>query len=59
MSWHPQTVKLAVVSSHDIIYAYNRKGSEARIKNKSQYAILSLAWRFLKHLLINFKPYYN
>ncbi|XP_025419374.1 aladin-like [Sipha flava] len=45
MSWHPQTVKLAVVSSHDIIYVYNRKGSEARIKNKSQYAILSLAWR--------------
>lgn len=48
MDWHPQTSKLAIVSSHDIVYAYNHKGSEAKIKNKSQHAILSLAWRFLK-----------
>lgn len=53
MSWHPQTTKLAVASSHDVVYVYNRKGSEARIKKKSQYAILSLAWRFLEHLIIN------
>lgn len=48
MAWHPQTTKLAVVSSHDIVYVYNHKGSEARVHNKSQCAILSLAWRFFK-----------
>lgn len=46
MAWHPHTTKLAVVSSHDIVYVYNRKGAEARIKKSSQNAILSLAWRF-------------
>lgn len=45
MAWHPQTTKLAVVSSHDIIYVYNRKGSEAKIQKNTQSAILSLAWR--------------
>jgi len=45
MTWHPQVTKLAIVSSHDIVYVYNRKGSEAKIKKKSQSAILSLAWR--------------
>ncbi|XP_022180553.1 aladin-like isoform X2 [Myzus persicae] len=45
MAWHPQVTKLAIVSSHDIVYVYNRKGSEAKIKRKSQSAILSLAWR--------------
>lgn len=47
MAWHPQITKLAVVSSHDIVYVYNRKGVEAILKKKSQRAILSLAWRFL------------
>ncbi|KAL5238563.1 hypothetical protein ACI65C_005973 [Semiaphis heraclei] len=45
MSWHPQVTKVAIASSHDIVHVYNRKGSEAKIKNKSQNAILSLAWR--------------
>ncbi|XP_050530915.1 aladin-like isoform X2 [Daktulosphaira vitifoliae] len=45
MAWHPQTFKLAVVSSYDTIFVYNQKGIEARIKKKSQRSILSLAWR--------------
>jgi len=45
MAWHPQTTKLAVVSSHDIIFVYNHKGTEAKLQNKFQLAILSLAWR--------------
>ncbi|VVC42525.1 WD40/YVTN repeat-like-containing domain,WD40 repeat [Cinara cedri] len=45
MAWHSQTIKLAIASSHDIVFVYNQKGSEARIKNKSQSDILSLAWR--------------
>lgn len=51
MAWHPQTLKLAVVSSHDIVYVYNQKGTEARLQKKSQNAILSLAWRFLQFLI--------
>jgi len=47
MSWHPQVTKVAIASFHDIVHVYNRKGSEAKIKNKSQSAILSLAWRYL------------
>jgi len=57
MSWHPQGTKLAIVSSHDIIYVYNRKGSEAKIKKKSQSAILSLAWLFF--VLIIFIFFYH
>lgn len=45
MSWHPQITKLAIVSSHDIVHVYNLKGTEAKVKSKSQRAILSLAWR--------------
>jgi len=47
MSWHPQITKLAIVSSHDIVHVYNLKGTEAKVKSKSQRAILSLAWRYL------------
>lgn len=47
MSWHPQITKLAIVSSHDIVHVYNQKGTEAKVKSKSQRAILSLAWRYL------------
>lgn len=45
MAWHPQTIKLAIASSHDYVFIYNKKGVEAKIKKKSQRAILSLAWR--------------
>lgn len=51
MAWHPQTTKLAVASSHDIVHVYNHRGVEAKIKNAFQYAILSLAWRFIKHYI--------
>lgn len=47
MAWHPQLPILAVVSCQDIVYVYNHKGSEAKLQNKSQSAILSLAWRLL------------
>lgn len=64
MSWHPQVTKLAIVSSHDFVYVYNQKGSEAKIKNKSQNSISSLAWRwstyntfFFYHVIFNFSHF--
>jgi len=49
MAWNLVTHKLAVVSSDDIVFVYNRKGGEAAMEKKSQRIILSLAWRLVKY----------
>lgn len=47
MAWHPQVFKLAIASSHDIVYIFIKSGTKATLNKTSQNAILSLAWRFL------------